>query len=401
MAINVKKLKRVIQGGEPLKVLNSGVKKPAFRQNGYGLTFDSANSDYLRLNKSVLINDIISIKCVLDVSSVSVSIYIISNQSNSLRLLTNSNTGTLIANGLNINDLLINNQSYPINTDLRLYDGQVIEVILSVTIDTSITTLFVRDGGNTTTDAKLLNFSISTESFNLPESRGTTTTGSNGTTATINTSHASGVQYLDSKVWNKKSFALVFDSANSEYIKTNFAETTVPIDDIDLEVSFRDLVYKGSGVQQIFNTNFAPLVNQNYLYIRVQTATTIRVSIGATAINLTLDLLDTNTVKINGKDLYLNNVFVQTLNTAATFMTFYGSTSVGASDIGLENLDGSILSLRLQGETFNLTEGLGNEVFGSNGTIGTINTSHASGVDRINYDMWLKGDDTNGWSPYV
>ena len=204
----------------------------------------------------------------------------------------------------------------------------------------------------------------------------------------------------------KKSFALELDAANSEYVKTNFTETTVLVGDLDIEVIFRDLVYVGSGVQQIFNTTFAPTVNSNYLYIRVQDANNIRISIGATALSVAINLSATNTVRLIGKDLYVNGAFIQTLNTASPAITFYEWTLLGASrPSGInpikEFLDGSILSLRLQGETFKLTEGLGNQVFGSNGTIGTIHTSNAQGIERTNYGQWLKGDDTNGWNPYT
>ena len=64
-------------------------------------------------------------------------------------------------------------------------------------------------------------------------------------------------------------------------------------------------------------------------------------------------------------------------------------------------LSANLFNIIVQNEQFNLTEGLGNQVFGSSGTIGTINTANAQGIERTNYGQWLKGDDTNGWNPYT
>ena len=61
----------------------------------------------------------------------------------------------------------------------------------------------------------------------------------------------------------------------------------------------------------------------------------------------------------------------------------------------------TLFSIDLGGETFKLTEGLGNEVFGSSGTVGGIFTSAADANERINFGMWLKGNDVDGWTPYT
>ena len=49
------------------------------------------------------------------------------------------------------------------------------------------------------------NFSISSETFNLEEGEGSTTTGSEGTIGTIYTSHANGGVYIDEEVWGVSS----------------------------------------------------------------------------------------------------------------------------------------------------------------------------------------------------
>jgi len=66
-----------------------------------------------------------------------------------------------------------------------------------------------------------------------------------------------------------------------------------------------------------------------------------------------------------------------------------------------QHLNATIYYLEIATEQFLFREGLGNQVYGSSGTIGTIETSNAQGIERINYGMWLKGDDTNGWNPYT
>ena len=54
-----------------------------------------------------------------------------------------------------------------------------------------------------------------------------------------------------------------------------------------------------------------------------------------------------------------------------------------------------------EGDTFNLTEGLGNEVFSDDGlVVGTIETLHAQGNEYINYGVWQKEDGLGGWMPY-
>ena len=312
MAINVKKLKRVIQGGEPLKVLNSGVKKPAFRQNGYGLTFDAANSDYLNAGAVdwVTWGDVsLDVYFGLDLDNIVDFTYPVSyfiDNSNRISVFWGSNQ--LMRLRVVVDGLTIIDTNYTLTPQkenlLSIKDGIVI--FNGVTYDGSANvsqsflnanTVPLSFGARLNTNwrefcnCSLYSFSINTEQFNFTESRGTTTTGSNGTTATINTSHASGIQYLDSKVWNKKSFALIGDP------------------------------------------------------------------------------LDNEKVTILGVDYPLSST--------------------------------PITEIEHLGEKFNLTEGLGNQVYGDSGNIGIISTDNVLGIDRINYDMWLKGDDTNGWNPYT
>ena len=57
--------------------------------------------------------------------------------------------------------------------------------------------------------------------------------------------------------------------------------------------------------------------------------------------------------------------------------------------------------IEVQNETFDLKRGLGVELIGSNGTTAEIKTSAANPQQRVNFGMWLKGDNINGWNPYT
>ena len=313
MAINVKKLKRVIQVNEPLKVLNSGDKKPAFRQNGYGLTLDSANSDFVLLNNTTQINEVsevsFSIDANIDLSVVSskqlfsvgtvvsgrglISLWI--NSAKVIQLDVFDINATVITK---VGGLVDGSESYVFD-GVKLYKNGieiidltsegVIDINLATTEDVTLGRLSY--SGSRFVDGSIKSFSYLGEQFNLEESRGTTTTGSNGTIATINTINAGGVQYLDSTVWNKKSFALIGE----------------PLDDEKVTIL---------GVE--YPLSATPITEIEHL-----------------------------------------------------------------------------------GEIFSLKEGLGNQVYGDGGTIGIISTDNVLGIERINFGMWLKGDDTNGWSPYT
>ena len=316
MAINVKKLKRVIQGNEPLKVLNSGDKKPAFRQNGYGLTFDATNSDYLSFTNPTQIDllsevsfsvtasypTLITAQRIIAIGVPSMGVGYIE-----LWLL---DTGLIVFEVKDVNNVQVISVNGGIQAGLDVettfsFDGvkvyrdnvEIIDVssfgAVSLDIDTTeIATInrrtYLSSGyGN----INLNEVTYLGETFNLTESRGTTTTGSLGTTATINTANAGGVQYLDSTVWNKKSFALIGE----------------PLDDEKVTIL---------GVE--YPLSATPITEIEHL-----------------------------------------------------------------------------------GEMFSLKEGLGNQVYGDGGTIGIISTDNVLGIERINFGMWLKGDDTNGWNPYT
>ena len=391
--VNVKRLKRVIQGGDPLKVLNSGDKKPAFRQNGYGLTLDAANSDYLDFDNDIVLS-----------GDFSLSVDLVSNINGNSQKLIGYDKISLYGNGkiyfktdtdalyLSVNGKLPYTGAFVfsidrVGNDTFFYvDGSLVDTISGYNGDMTIQNIG-SGGGSSFFDGTINNFTINSEQFNLSESRGTTTTGSEGTIATINTSNAGGVQYLDSTVWNKKAFGLEFDAANSEYL---------------------DLTTKEILIGQVFtislrfneNSNFNVdqyLVTDPLRIFRVVFTQGLFVASGANVDSVKIDGVETAIYIGIWEDTRGSLIEITLSSNINTSGGLFVGTQLGASPF----IYTSIFNLSINTEQFNLTEGLGNEVFGSNGTIGTIHTSNAQGIERTNYGQWLKGDDTNGWIPYI
>jgi hypothetical protein len=384
MAINVKKLKRVIQGNEPLKVLNSGDKKPAFRQNGYGLTFDSANSDYLSFDE-VTINEGDSVECTINRLNRSNDVFFFGNSSSTSNFLTLFTSG-----GTQLRDSLGNNYNGSPNLDIigeykatvRLEGGNYVVTINGVEVINSLALAPIafnqinRRAVNSAyiSDIEVKNFIINTETFNLSDSRGTTTTGSEGTIATINTSNAGGVQYLDSTVWNKKSFALEFDAANSEYLLLDSPIVFSVGESMSFEVQCSEdsMFIMGNSSSDVF-----------FAYNRISTWFYLKDNDGnaLTFVNPVVDLSNRSIVKIENNDttysVYLNDVLVSTETRVSGLATFNQMNERRSDGVFA---DAIIYNFTINSEQFNLTEGLGNKIYGSNGTIGTINTDALGGI---------------------
>ena len=207
----------------------------------------------------------------------------------------------------------------------------------------------------------------------------------------------------------KKPFALGFDAANSEYLDIDTQVGWVNLSDVDFSVKV-DLKTVSTLSQTIFcDGKFSDASSGVVrLYLRPN-VTTMNVYISGIANTNTQTLeydfgtLGVKEIAMNGVDLLVDGVVVHTFTdnainiTSTSFKPTLGKFSYSDSFYS----DFNYYALSINSEQFNLTEGLGNEVFGSNGTIGTINTSNAQGIERINFGMWLKGDDTNGWNPYT
>jgi len=376
MAINVKKLKRVIVEDEPLKEFNSGDKKPAFRQNGYGLTFDATNSDYLSISTAQTIED--GEKVVWKGIGSALLGYELADtviQSTSTGLFYRINgSSTTIFTGLV--DWTVYNE-----VTVRRESGiNYISILGLGEVSIPETVFFEWDKVNSFTsnedgffDCSVISLESKGETFNLSESRGTTTTGSEGTIATINTSNAGGVQYLDSTVWNKKAFGLEFEAANSEYLS---GLTASLIDGETIEANFS--LVDGSTVS-LFGSNLT-----SFVYIKV-TPTLVQIrdtnqgnlnygaslTIGQKYMLRVVRVADNIEVFIDNVSLGVN---------ATSPLALYTFVQIGRSGGGAVFSNVSIYNFSINSEQFNLTEGLGNEVYGSNGTIGTIHTDALGGI---------------------
>jgi hypothetical protein len=208
----------------------------------------------------------------------------------------------------------------------------------------------------------------------------------------------------------KKSFALGLNELNSEYIDIDTQVGWVNLSDVDFSVKV-DLKTVSSSNQSVYcDGNFnQPTTGILRLYIKSNgTLLNIYISGISNSNVMTLDYnlgtLGVKEIGMNGVDLLVDGVVVHTFTDGSVDLTstLYKPT-LGRFSYGSPNYyaDFNYHNFSINSEQFNLTEGLGNEVYGSNGTTGTIHTSNAQGIERTNYGQWLKGDDTNGWNPYT
>ena len=87
-----------------------------------------------------------------------------------------------------INDVLVDTLiDQQVNIDTSVYDSSLMKL--------SYTDFWYNDG-------VVYSFELQNEQFQFREGQGVTTTGSLGTTATINTANAGGTQYINEQVWN-------------------------------------------------------------------------------------------------------------------------------------------------------------------------------------------------------
>ena len=398
MIANVRNLKRVLftdsnQDKRPLKEFDAGVKKPAFRQNGYQLKFDSANSDKVsfdplgtmqdgqRVEISFFLDTTENIGASILLGSSPEKFQIIANYPNIFINLTNGGVNT----GLNVlNGSLVDNSW---NEVYIRRDGGINfagcngdeEELTTITDAIGLSALYVFDyTGSSSVNGTLRGLNILNEQFLLEESYGNTIKGSDGTVGTINTSHASGQEYIDANMWEKKSFALEFDASNSEYLELDNSISYLG----DFSISLDIISNVNSNTQSIIQG----LITQVSLYaggkIYYRTETDSIYLSGFNKLPLTgAYLLGINRVG-NDTMFYVNGALVDTIsgyngefkiNSICRYYGFY--------------FDGTVKSINLEGEQILSTEGLGNRIYGGNAT---INTSHASGIERINYGMWQK-----------
>jgi hypothetical protein len=411
MAINVKKLKRVIVEDEPLKEFDSGDKKPAFRQNGYGLTFDAANSDYLELDSTQTLvsdGDYITIKMFINTSA---SNEFIIGGDDRVAFLGNNKLWISVQGFSSYTTSLV--QVDGINeVTIEILGGVIVATLngISETINTlsslSFTDIF--KSSSSYVNGSIYNFSINTEQFNLSEGNGTTTTGSLGTVATLNTSHADGSDYVDYQMWDnpimtpayrnnygqwlKNGNVLKLDSVNSDYLSLG---SLITMNDntsmiLSLGVSQIDTSYtlcRGSGGDGAYA--FGLLDTTNYIYITMggyfrQLGEFGSISVGDISIKLDREN-GINYVSVNGQ----TRVLLGNDNPFYIDRVYHYNNTVGyvyAYDFSINN------------EQFQFREGQGITTTGSLGTQAIINTSHADGSEYIDSQVW--NESSEKWVDY-
>ena len=175
----------------------------------YELNFDSANQDNISFNTPVQFTD--GSEFEIELNSYDVT----------LRAFGGVNTNTYIIIFFNSISFKLNSlTSYPLSTSSPnpsrgvfkfTYNSNVIEAFIDGVSVGTITTNgesadFTQINGRATTDrfnCELKSFSLNGESFSLSEGSGNTITGDNSGVATINTSNAAGIAYIDANVWEE------------------------------------------------------------------------------------------------------------------------------------------------------------------------------------------------------
>ena len=193
-----------------------------------------------------------------------------------------------------------------------------------------------------------------------------------------------GLSYILGTVFQKSSFALAFDSGNSEYL--DIPSTTLNNNGDKVELKGFDLPTTNNSLFILFygtgtngNANYVGFDSNGFLNINYSNIPPF--SFGnitydsSTKIDFSIEIIN------NGADIkfsYNGQERIVTKNTAPLIFDNILSPFGVYSNI-------SINSFFLNGTNYPLTEGLGNTTNGA-----TINTSHADGIKRINFGMWQK-----------
>ena len=196
----------------------------------------------------------------------------------------------------------------------------------------------------------------------------------------------------------KKAFALEFDAANSEYVNIPQDLTWADSTYIDFSIDYDVLDESQNTVIQIQEIGGASAVWVSTVSggdFKLRIYSTIG---GAPAYEISLPL--SGKLEVKNSNVLHNGISVGTIPLITLDMVNPTIDIGKLANLTAYFMNGSIFGLSINTEQFNLTEGLGNEVFGSNGTIGTIHTSNAQGIERTNFGQWLKGSDDIGWYDY-
>ena len=429
--MDLKDYKRVSSGSEFRDVVQIPDTEPRFRSNGHELAIDASNSDYVEIDEDLLITTTDDID--LEISFIPNTFdgntqYLFNkgingNSSNTRYYIRRFNSNGNALYNLNVNDNLgvfsqqivlnqtpiIDNQVNTITVKNRVItvNGVANTNLISSSIininDTQNALIGVFGSFTGFWDGSLLDFKYQGETFNPTNiDSNAQIEGSNGTIAQVNSSAADPINYILGTVFQKSGFALELDGGNNEYLEINKTGVVQNLSDFRLELPFevKDYVI-GQRIIILGNFNdpttgfFQVVINTDTV---LQVASSGKSNLGIENRFITgVNFNQKNTLKIIGQDVYLNGVLSTSFSNNILFELDLSNTF---SNFNYVN-ELVFYPFDYQNETFSLRIGLGVELIGSNGTTAEIKTSAANPQQRVNFGMWLKGDDINGWNPYT
>ena len=432
--INLKDEKRISVNGEYDLVTTHPNNEPIYRSNGHELVLDSDNADNIDLSGKIQgITNTNQIDLSFDIS-ISDTVFNTDGEclirwgieftNYSLLLSRFSQTGWSfvirdesggIVSTKTWTNIPTSTKLIEIKNDEILFDGVSLFTMgnLSVNFIDNDQLFIGSRGNNDRSNYTLKSFKIQGETFNPTNiNSNAQIVGSNGTIAQVNSSAADPINYILGDVFNKSSFALALDSGNSEYVEIDENVLVTTTDDIDLEISFIPNTFDGS-TQYLLNKGITSDSSNTNYYIRRFN------NVGISVYNFNINdnngfnqnivlnqtpIIDNeiNTITIKNRVITVNGVAnTNLINSSTININDIQNALVGVRGNLTSYFEGSIVSLKYQGETYPLKRGLGVELIGSNGTTAEIKTSAANPQQRVNFGMWLKGDNINGWNPYI
>jgi len=207
---------------------------------------------------------------------------------------------------------------------------------------------------------------------------------------------------------DKKSFALAFDSANSEYLHNDNYVYNGALFDFDFDIDVETDILGGSNVLiSLYPTADNDSQSVSFYIGGYRMRATVFGTITSASTQEFLVNGKYNIKKV-GAEIFVNDVLSITLPTNETLATtrlgvgFYARTT----GVSAHYFNGEIKDFTINNDQFLFREGQGNKVYSENyvegvsGSVATINTSFAGGSpsDYIDTQVWSESDDK--WIDY-
>jgi len=256
---SLKDEKRINTNGEWDKVTTHPNNEPIFRQNGHELVFEAANNDYLEIAQAINWVQSSEIDFEINVflgafSGVQSHVFSVGqlndpnsggvvlrrnqdNEANRLRLVINGkNLSGIVGTAVPAPDGFLNIKIK--NSDIKVNGVSVATVpTLTIDVDSSFGACTIGKAAYSNSlylDGSIVSTTVNNETFNpIDINSSGQIEGSNGTVATVNTSHASGLSYILGTVFQKSSFALVGNGTTQKivgHLGTDLILTSTPLE---------------------------------------------------------------------------------------------------------------------------------------------------------------------------